>query len=72
MMQVKKYYFPKTSNGNILDISMNIENFVIKMQDKIKNRKLIINKYVKIINSTKKEYDLKQQHQQRQLLRATF
>ena len=71
-MQVKKYYFPKTSNGNILDISMNIENFVIKMQDKIKNRKLIINKYVKIINSTKKEYDLKQQHQQRQLLRATF
>ena len=71
-MQVKKYYFPKTSNSNILDISMNIENFVIKMQDKTKNRKLIINKYVKIINSTKKEYDLKQQHQQRQLLRATF
>ena len=31
----------------------------MKMQDKIKNRKLIINKYVKIINSTKKEYESK-------------
>ena len=52
MMQVTKHYFPKTSNGNILDISTSIENFVMKMQ-------VCENKYVKIINSTKKEYESK-------------
>lgn len=54
MMRVKKILFPKTDNGNSLKISTNIKNVIIKMQGEIKNKYKVINKYVKIINSTKK------------------
>ena len=54
MIPVKKILFPKTDNGNSLKISTNINNVIIKMQGEIKNKYKVINKYVKIINSTQK------------------
>ena len=32
-MRVKKTLFPKTGNDDILKISTNIKNFIVKMQD---------------------------------------
>ena len=52
-MQVKKASFLKTVNEDILKISTNIKNFIIKMQDEI--NKQIINEFAKTINDTKKE-----------------
>ena len=52
-MQVKKASFLKTVNEDILKISTNIKNFIIKMQGEINKR--IINEFAKTINDTKKE-----------------
>ena len=56
MMRVKKTQYQKITDDDVSKLSTDIKNFVIKMQNKIKERDKIINEYAKIINGTKKEY----------------
>ena len=55
-MRVKKTQYQKITDDDVSKLSTDIKNFVIKMQNKIKERDKIINEYAKIINGTKKEY----------------
>ena len=56
MMRVKKTQYQKITDHDLSKLSTGIKNFVIIMQNEIKQRDKIINEYAKIINGTKKEY----------------
>ena len=56
MMRVKRTQYPKATDDDILKLSTDFKNFVIKIQEEIKIWDKIINEYAKIINGTKKEY----------------
>ena len=54
MMRVKKTHYPKITDDDVLKISTDIKNFVLKMKNEIKEKDKIINEYAKIINGTRK------------------
>ena len=56
MMRVKKNYFPKSNNDNVLKLSTNIKSTSTQSTDETENKDKIINEYAKIIHSAQKEY----------------
>ena len=51
----KKTYYPKITDDGVSKISTDTKNLAIKVQNEIKEKEKIINKYAEIINGTKKE-----------------
>ena len=43
MMRVKKTHYPKITDDDVLKISTDIKNFVLKMKNEIKEKDKIIN-----------------------------
>ena len=56
MIRVKKTQYQKITDDDVSKLSTDIKNFVIKMQNEIKERDKIINECAKIINGIKQEY----------------
>ena len=56
MMQVKKIKYSKMTDDDISKKSTDINKFVIKIKNEMKEKDKIINEYAKITNEAKKEY----------------
>ena len=56
MMQVKKSFFPKFDNDDVLKLSTDIKSTITKLMEEIKKKDKIINDYGKTRHSEQKEY----------------